>query len=51
LPNFRSPSWWHSPQVTESERTPLSRMLARVIAVAVGFLDGGLLVGRIHDFD
>jgi hypothetical protein len=29
---FNTASWWHSSQVTESERTPFSRMFARVVA-------------------
>ena len=33
-------AWWHSSQVTESERTPFSRMLASVI--------GGLVVAERH---
>jgi hypothetical protein len=28
---FITASWWHSSQVTDSERTPFSRMLASVI--------------------
>ena len=32
---FISAWWWHNSHVTESERTPLSRMLASVIGGAV----------------